>query len=235
MIAQGFFQRHVVHNLGLKITSLLLATGLWLAISSEPLSESAVNVAIVFHNMPDDLEISSENIPTAQIRVRGPERSVRRLQSSDVHAEIDLTGMKPGERTFDLTANQITLPDKLQPVQIVPSQIHLAFDKRAMKRVPVQPRVVGTFASGYAIARVQSVPDTVEITGPKHSVDEVESAITDPIDVTGLIDRTTLSRHAYVSDPLIQVSDPRPVRVTVIMERVPVPSTATPSGQDQSR
>jgi YbbR domain-containing protein len=224
MSMREFFRRHIAHNFGLKLTSLLLAAGLWVAVSSEPPSEAAVNVAIVFRNMPDDLEISSENVPSAQIRVRGPARLVRRLLPSEVHAEIDLTGMKPGERTFDLMANQVSLPDNLRPVQIVPSQIHLTFDKRATKFVPVKPRVTGAFATGYHIASIQTSPETVEIIGPQKSIDAVESATTDPVDVTGLIDRMTASRHAYISDPLIQVADPNPVRITVIMER----TAATP-------
>lgn len=223
MSARDFARRHIFHNLGLKIISLLIATGLWLAVSSEPPSEAAFNVAIVFQNMPEDLEISSENIPSAQVRVRGPEQLVRQLQASEVHEEIDLTGMKPGERTFDLNKNQVSLPDKLEVVQIVPSQVHLSFDKRATRTIPVRPRVVGTFVGGYSIARIISDPENVEIVGPKKSVDGVESAITDPIDVSGLISRTTYSRHAYVSDPLIQVIDSRPVRITVIMERTPLP------------
>lgn len=230
MTGREFFRRHVLHNLVLKITSLLIAGGLWLAVSSEPPSEVAVNVAIVFRNMPPDIEISSENIPSAQIRVRGPERSIRRLQPSDVHAEIDLTGIKPGQRTFELTANQISLPDKLAPVQIVPSQLHLIFDKRVQKTVPVQPRVLGTFATGYEIASVRSDPANVDIIGPRKEIDNIENAVTDPIDVSGLLDHTTVSRHAYVSDPLIQVVDPSPVRITIIMERSPASS-----GQNHSR
>jgi YbbR domain-containing protein len=229
MSAHDFARRHIFHNLGLKIISLLIATGLWLAVSSEPPSEVAFNVAIVFQNMPEDLEISSESIPSAQIRVRGPERLVRRLQASDIHEEIDLAGMKPGERTFDLNKSQVSLPDKLEVAQIVPSQIHLSFDRRATRIVTVRPRVVGTFVSGYSIAQIKSDPENVAIIGPKKSLDAVESAITDPIDVSGLISRTTYSRHAYVSDPLIQVADPHPVRITIIMERAPLTSAPPPS------
>jgi YbbR domain-containing protein len=129
--------------------------------------------------------------------------------------------MKPGERTFDLTANQISLPDKLEPVQIVPSQVRLAFDVRARRRVPVRPRWVGTFADGYRVRQVETDPASVEVIGPRKEVEEIESAVTDPIDITGLIDRTVVLRHAYVSDPLIQVVDPHPIRITVIMERAP--------------
>jgi hypothetical protein len=52
-------------------------------------------------------------------------------------------------------------------------------------------------------------------------VEAVEAAITDPVDVSGTMNQATFVRHAYVSDPLVQVANPNPVRVTVIMERVP--------------
>ena len=218
MSARDFVRRHVFHNLTLKITSVLLATGLWMAVASSPSSEVALSAAIIFRNMPSDLEISSENIPSVQIRVRGPERIVRRVQASDVRAEVDLAGMKPGEHTFDLT-KAITVPDKLEVAQVVPSEVHVQFDTRATRWIPVQPRVVGSFPSGYHLASARPDPDKVEVIGPKKEIDAVNSAITDPIDVTGVLDTIIVMRPAYVSDPLIQVSDPHPVRVTITIQK----------------
>jgi hypothetical protein len=158
MSARDFFRRHVFHNLSLKITALVLAAGLWLAVSSSPPSEVAIDVAIIFRNMPSNIEISSEKIPSAQIRVRGPEAMIRRLQASDIRAEIDLTGIKPGERTFDLT-HQITVPDRLEVSQVVPSEIHVAFDTRATRYVPVQARVTGVdrIINQFAVARTEAL------------------------------------------------------------------------------
>ena len=218
MSARDFVRRHVFHNLTLKITSILLATGLWLAVASSPPSEVAMSVPIIFRNMPSDLEISSEHIPTVQIRVRGPERVVRRLQAADVRAEVDLGGMKPGEHTFDLT-KAIAVPDKLEVAQVVPSEMHLLFDTRATRWIPVQPRVVGSFPAGYHLADARPDPDKVEIIGPKKEIDAVDTAITDPIDVTGVLDTITVMRPAYVSDPLIQVTDPHQVRVTITVQK----------------
>ena len=217
---KAFFQRHVLHNLGLKLLSLALALGLWRALALDQVTEIAVDVPIEFHNIPENLEISSEYIPRAQIRVRGPQRVVRRLQAVDVSADIELSGMKPGERTFDLTADQIHQPRELEVVQIIPSQFHLAFDARLSRQVPVRPRVVGTFAPGYAIGHIVAEPSMVTISGPQKRVEAVEAAITDPIDASGTTDRSTFVRHAYISDPLVQVMNPNPVRVTVIMEKV---------------
>jgi len=168
--------------------------------------------------MPADLEVSSQKIPEAQVRIRGPERVMRRLQASDVHVEIDVSGMKPGERTFDLT-RAISVPDRLEVAQVVPSEVHLVFDIRSVRSVPVKPRVIGTFAAGYGIGQVESDPPNVELIGPKKQVDAIESAVTDPIDVTGVLDRVTVTRPAYVSDPLIQVTNPQPVRITITMQK----------------
>ena len=216
-----FIQRWVLHNFGLKLISLALAVGLWLAVARDPIAEVAVEVPIEFHHIPENLEISSEHIPEAQIRVRGPERLVRRLQSSDVHAEIDLMGAKPGERTFDLSSHQIRQPHGLEVVQVVPSQFRLTFDTRLTRQVEVHPRVIGTFVPGYSIGQVVVDPSTIAITGPQKRVEAVEAAITDPVDVSGIMNRGTFPTHAYVSDPLVQVEQPGPIRVTVIMEKVP--------------
>jgi YbbR domain-containing protein len=218
-----FLQRYVLHNLGLKLISLALAVGLWLAVARDPVAEVAVDVPIEFHNVPENLEISTENIPKAQIRLRGPERTIRRLQPSDVYAEIDLGTGRPGERTFDLTAQQIHQPRDLEVVQVIPSQFHLAFDARLTRQVPVQPRIVGTLAPGYQIGQILVSPPVITISGPKKHVEAVESATTEPLDVSGAINPVVFVRHAYISDPLIQVANPDPVRVTVTMEKVSSP------------
>jgi len=147
-----FLRGHVFHNFGLKLMSLLLATALWLIISrDERPAEVAVRAPIVFQNVPPNLEISSESAPEAQIRVRGPERVIRQLRSNEVQAEIDLADATAQERTFDLTAQQVRHPRELAVVQVVPSQLHLAFDTRLTRDVEVHPRVTGNFANGEQI------------------------------------------------------------------------------------
>jgi|SRR5271165_6039745 len=120
----SFLRRWVLHNFWLKILSLVLATGLWLAISpdQEP-AEITVRVPIEFRHVPLQLEISSVTIPEAQVRVKGPERLIRDLRSTDIHADLELKDAEPGEHTFDLTAQQIHLPRDLTVVQVVPVRV----------------------------------------------------------------------------------------------------------------
>ena len=85
----------------------------------------------------------------------------------------------------------------------------------------MRPRVLATFAAGIPIGQIDAEPATITISGPRKRVEAVEAAITDPVDASGTMDRATFVRHAYVSDPLVQVMNPNPVRVTVIMEKAP--------------
>lgn len=220
-----FFQRYVIHNFGLKFLSLLLATGLWFMIArDEQPAEVAIRAPIVFQHVPGQLEISSESIPEAQIRVRAPERTIRQLKMNEVQAEIDLTGVNSGERTFDLTSHQVRHPRDVEVIQIVPSQLHLAFDTRSTREVEIRPRVTGNFATGEQIVKVDADPPQITITGPRHHVDKIEAATTDPIDATGTLGSAVFTTNVYVPDPLVQVEQTGSVRVTVVVQKVGGPT-----------
>jgi YbbR domain-containing protein len=217
----ALFKRYVVHNFSLKFLSLLLATGLWFMIArDEQPAEVAIRAPIVFQHVPEKLEISTESIPEAQIRVRGPERTIRQLKINEVQAEIDLTGVKSGERTFDLTSQQVRHPRDVEIKQIVPSQLRLAFDTRLTREVPVNPRVTGIFASGEEIVKKDCDPPRVNISGPRRHVERIDAATTDPIDATGTFGSTVFTTNVYVSDPLVQVEHATTIRVTVVVQKI---------------
>lgn len=215
------FKRVVLHNFGLKFLSLLLATGMWFMISrGEQPAEVAVRAPIVFQHVPSQLEISTISIPEAQIRVRGPERSIRQLKGNEVQAEIDLADAKAGDRTYDLTSQLVRHPRDLSIAEIVPSQLHLSFDTRMTRQVDVHPRVTGVFASGEQIVQVEADPAHITIIGPSHHVETIDAATTDPIDATGTLGSAVFTTNVYVTDPLVQVEQGTSIRVTVVVQKI---------------
>jgi YbbR domain-containing protein len=215
----NILKRLFVQNFVLKAISLLLAFGLWLVVARDPISEVEMKVPIEFLKVPDNLEVDSASFTEAQVRVRGPGRLVRGLRPADVRAEVDLSAVNPGTRTFDLTSRNVRVPLDLEVVQIVPGQFQLSFDNRLNRNIDVRPRVIGSFAGGTRVVKIVAEPASITITGPRRRVESVEAATTDPVDASGTIDRATFVTQAYVPDPLIQVVHPTPIRVTVIMER----------------
>jgi YbbR domain-containing protein len=141
------------------------------------------------------------------------------LKLNEVQAEIDLADAHSGERTFDLTSQQVRHPRDLAVVQVVPSQLHLTFDTRFSREVEVHPRVTGSFANGEQIVRVEAEPAHITITGPRRHVEAIDAANTDLIDASGIRGRAVFTTNSYVADPLVQVDGATSIRVTVVVEK----------------
>lgn len=210
-----FLRNYVFSNLPFKLVSLAIAVLLWWAVGRDQPIEIPVTVPLEFQHAPANLDINSDDPLQARVTLRGPQRLVQNMNPSQVHAVLDLRGAVPGERTFDLTAQDIRTPASVRVVQIVPSQFHFSFDRSTTRTVRVEPRVIGTLLSGYGITRVSVDPASITVVGPQRRVDAIQAAITDPVDATGVVGSATFTTHAYVSDPLVRVQTPGPIHVTV--------------------
>ena len=209
------FRKYVLNDLGLKVLALAISVGLWWVVGRDPTVESIVTAPIEFHHAPDNLVMSSDTDFEVRVTVNGPERAIRAMKPSEINAIIDLAGVKPGERTFDLSPRQIRAPRGVTVERVVPAQIHIEFSPSATRTVAVHPRVLGTFVTGYGITDVAADPATILIEGPENRVNAIDTAITDPVDVTGVVGKATFTTHAYVPDPLVRVKHPVPIHVTV--------------------
>ncbi len=217
----SFLRNHVFHNIGLKLVSIIAAIVLWLAVVRDPQSEVVITIPVQFNHVPANLDFTSEHIPQAEIRIRGPERIVRGLDAADVHASLDLTNATPGEHTYDLNPRAIKVPRGVEVVQVIPAQMRIDLDRQTAKEVPVRPRVIGTFAPGiqYAPEGVIATPSVVKVVGPERRVNQIEAVLTDPVDATGVVGSASFVTNVYVPDPLVQLAHPSPIHVTVVTEK----------------
>jgi len=208
-------RRLLFEHVLLKITAVVIAILMWYGVARDPVSEVSLVVPVEFSHPPKDLDYSSDVIPQAQIRLRGPARVLRELAQARVHAAIDLQGAVPGEHTYDLTTDHIQVPHEVEVMQVTPSRLRMVFDTRATRQVPVRPRVVGTLPPGYRIESVSADPALLTITGPARHVNAVESAVTDTVDATGVAGQASFETMAYLPDPLVHISGSGPIHVIV--------------------
>jgi YbbR domain-containing protein len=97
--------------------------------------------------------------------------------------------------------------------------MHIDFSPSATRTVEVRPRVIGNFVSGYGITEVTADPPTINIEGPENRVNAIDTALTDPVDATGVVGKATFTTHVYVADPLVRVRRPAPIHVTITTGR----------------
>lgn len=212
--------RHLLFDhIALKLMSFVIAILMWYGVAHDPVSEVSIQVPVEFSRAPKNLDYTSDVIPQAQIRLRGPARVVRDLAQENVRAVIDLQGAVIGERTYDIDTSHIQVPHGVEVMQVTPNRLRLVFDTRATRQVPVSPRVVGTLPPGFRIESVVARPSMLTITGPARHVDVVERAVTDAIDITGMSGQASFETMAYLPDPLVHISGSGPVRVIVTTQK----------------
>jgi YbbR domain-containing protein len=208
-------RRVFFENLVLKVTALIIALLMWYGVTHEPIAEIAVRLPIEFANPPKNLDYSTDVVPQAVIRLRGPARLLREVPEDSMHVVVDLSGATPGEHTYDLNTSQVQVPHDIRVMEITPTRVHLVFDVSETRQVAVKPRIVGSLPPGYQLVSIVANPSTLTISGPRRHVDSIENALTDAVDVTGVAGQATFNSRAYLPDPQVHLTGSNSVRITV--------------------
>ncbi len=212
-------------HLGLKLLSLVMALVLWMVVSGEETVERGLRVPLELQQVPAGLELTGDVPTTVDLRVRGPSGTLSRVSAGDVVAVLDLRSAVEGRRLFTLTPEQIRVPFGVEVVQVTPSAIAMAFERSAIKQVPVVPAVDGLPAPGYVVGAKTADPPRVEVIGPESVVKTVAEVLTEAVSVAGARDRVTQTVAIGVLDPSLRLKNARSAAVTV--QIVPAPLERT--------
>ena len=203
-------------NFGLKVLSLAIGGLLWISVSGEETVERGLRAPLELQQFPAGLEIQGEAPSTVDVRVRGTAGALSRVSAGDIVAVLDLHAVRPGNRLFTMTPEQVRSPYGVEVVQVTPSSIVLALEKSMTRSVPVAPSVEGTPAPGYVVVGKPVVtPDHVEVIGPETAVKRASVAITDTISVAGLDDSLHQDVTVGLIDPSLRLKTQRTVNVAV--------------------
>jgi YbbR domain-containing protein len=217
-------------NLGLKVLSVGIGALLWISVSGEEVVERGLRAPLELQQFPQGLEIQGEAPSTVDVRVRGTSGALSRVGPGDIVAVLDLHAVRPGNRLFAMTPEQVRSPFGIEVVQVTPSTIALALEKSLTRSVPVSPSLEGSPAPGYVVTGKPVVtPDHVDIVGPETAVKRATEALTETISVEGLHD--TLHEEVTIGllDPSLRMKTQRTVDVTVKI--VPGPMERTVRGR----
>lgn len=213
----------IVRDTSLKVFAIVLAVLLRLTVAGDETVERGLVVPLEFENLRGSVEMLGTPPESVAVRVRGSSGVLRRLETGDVAAVIDLGSERPGSRLFDMTADRIQAPLGVEVTQVTPSTVALTLEARGSPRlVPVIPAIEGEPAPGFVVGRVTVEPAFVEVVGAVSLLRQLVEAITEPLDVTNASVPIQETVTVGVADPNLRLETPRDARVTVEILRAPV-------------
>jgi YbbR domain-containing protein len=204
-----------IENLGLKALAILLALLLF-AVSRQPISEVRMSgVPLEFRGISPGLEISGDVAQTVSVRLRGPRDVVRSLSPNQLLVIANLSNKESGERNVQLRPDDVSPPDSVEVIQIVPPSIRLKLEKTMKRFVTVAPQFEGEVAERMEIYRKIVEPPIVEIEGPKSQVERLNEVMTETVNLAGRNSSFRISLDVETPHNSIRVLTQGPITLAI--------------------
>ncbi len=212
------------------------------------IEDRTINVSFRLNTNSEFMTI--QDIPrTIKVSLRGNKDDIYSILNSDLTAYADFS---------DVTENGIySKPIKVErtgsalyisplEIQTTPNQISLKFERKTIKRIPLEPVVKGTPAEGFELSGTLLSPNFVTVEGPESVLDSIAAFKTTSVDLDGHSDNFSvqvgvenhnkyariLNADVRLSLSIAKIMVVRTVQnVTILLARCPENLTAVPNVQ----
>jgi YbbR domain-containing protein len=208
----------VVRNPGWKLLSLAIAVVVWGVVANEPELATFTTAGIEYKNLPEDIEISSDPVSTVKLELRGPSGQLRGVgDGAGPQVILDMSDVRPGEHTFPIGDGNVKLVPGVHLVRAIPSEVRFRFERSAQRTVKVTPRFQQR--DGYEVTGFTVTPDSLKIAGPASHIVQVESVLTDEVNVPAHTGSFDYPVNTFVDDPYVRFPDVSRVTVTMTVRK----------------
>jgi YbbR domain-containing protein len=194
-------------NIGLRVLSVVLATGLWIFVNSaERGSVEQLTVPISYSTLPNGMVIVNRPPTSVKVEVTGPRSLLSLLDPERLTLKIDLRSVAAGQSEFKVYPSMFNVGRNTAVTSISPDALSLDIDRMVTRDVPVHLAVEDRVAPGYTISSVDIKPPNVTVVGPSRYVAPLTSVNTEPFDLKGLTSDTIRAVEITPPDPSLGLS-----------------------------
>jgi YbbR domain-containing protein len=178
-------RRVLTRHWQLRVLCLLAAAGLWAWVVTSNRTQLAVAAPLEYIGVPDELVVVGPPRETADVYLDVPRWAIGRVGADRVHVRVDVSGLHEGESVATITPADVDVPPGVRVTHITPSRVVVALAPAAQSTLPVVAQIRGEPAPGHAVHGVQVQPSTVQVRGPRSTIQAQAAVETAPVDVSG--------------------------------------------------
>jgi diadenylate cyclase len=124
-----------LHRWPIKIVVVALVCLFWLLLAGQQNFEVTIKVPLEVKNLPETIEVLEPVSPEIAVTVQGLRKDASTLSRRNVHAEVDISMARFGNRIFRITRDQISLPnDRIKVVSIEPPLVEFRLRETLNKK-----------------------------------------------------------------------------------------------------
>jgi diadenylate cyclase len=208
------------------VTSLVVAAVFWSTLiiaRTEPV-EKFLNGSLEFIAVPPNLVLVDTQDDVVRLHLAGPKANLDALSTALLSVKLDLSKAVPGEQSFVITRDNLSLPKGVSLLDASPARVEITLAEIQERVVSIRPQLLGRLPDGLKIQRMILKPEKVRISAPpRANPNKAESLITTPIYLDS-IDRTTTVFCKIIAPASFQPVNKRWPDVEVTIEVKPASS-----------
>ena len=162
-------------NSRILLLSLVLACGLWYAVTVRDRLEVQAEVALNYRSMPEQLMVRDGMLKSFTVHVRGPKELIKSLDTKMLTYLVDLSHLRRGTNVIALSA-PFTMSESraLDVLALEPNRLVLEAVGMLENVVPVEPRFSSpTLAQALKAENLQISPTSVSVRGPEDVIKKI--------------------------------------------------------------
>ena len=208
----------VAHNLGLKLTALVVAVVVWGYVQGSQVVEVRTRARLEW-KLPEGLVSVEPLRKSLVVTLQGSQGRARAVRRDALTITVDLEDAEAGPVAIDASELPLEgLPQGLEVVQLSPPAIDFTLEPPLTRQVHVKALVMGEPAEGYRRASVTAEPDTVEIIGPSSLVRGISEVPTDIVDISGATESRVTAVPLALKERTVSPVGERSVQVRIEIE-----------------
>jgi YbbR domain-containing protein len=206
--------RAIAEHWQLKLLALAAAVALWLFVGSAERTEVALALPVEYVGLEGPLTLDGPRREMVDVQLQTTRWAAGRVNPATVRVRVDVSGLREGDNVIHLAPESVQTPAGVRVTRVAPAWTTVRTVRAATRTVQVVAQVQGRPAPDHVVGPVVVDPATVEIKGPRTTIEGRKVVETLPVDVSGRRAPVTQAVGLALPDSVYPV-DRRTVNVTV--------------------
>lgn len=206
--------RALVDHWQLKLLALVLATALWFAVGSSQRTEIALALPVEYVGLEGPVTLDGPRRDMVDVYLQATRWAADRVNPATVRVRVDVSSLREGDNVVYLLPENVQTPPGVRVTRVAPARATVHATRAETRVVQVVPQVQGRPAADHVVGPVVVEPRTVQIKGPRTTIEARTVVETLPVDVSGRREPVTQIVGLALPDSVYPV-DRRTVSVTV--------------------
>jgi YbbR domain-containing protein len=208
----------LARNWQLKLLAVMLAVVVWFFVVSANRTQFGFGAPVEYVGLEPGMVLVGTPREAVDIQVEAARWAAARLTPADVRVRVDLSRAREGDNTLQLSAGDVQAPAGVSVVRVSPNWVRVAVATATTRALRVVARLRGSPPPDVQLGRVTVEPATVQVKGPRTTIEERATVDTAPVDITGLRQSVTRTVGLLLPDSVYPTTQ-RTVQVTVEIRR----------------